>query len=165
VCSKIVSVAESHRRHVALRASMNNRSPVCLAHRFVCERVSNIRPGWPNPGTDRCLEGQLRAPARSELIRIFGRKAFRSLGSCGVGAPHVERALALRAGTGQPGLVSGVKGNVSDLAISSRATVENASMSHAWASRRPERWRLPGHSWRNRRQTDSPLEAGDAGNG
>jgi hypothetical protein len=165
VCSKIVSVAESHRRHVALRASMNNRSTVCLAHKLVCESVSNVRPGCPSPGTDRCLEGSLRAPARSEVDRIFGRKAFRSLGSCGVGAPHVERALARRAGTGQPGPAWWVKGNVSALALSARATVDNASPSHAWLSRRPERWRLPGHSWRNRRQTDSPLEAGDAGNG
>lgn len=37
------------------------------------------------------------------ITRIGRRKAFRNLGSRGVGAPRVERVLAVRTGPGQPG--------------------------------------------------------------
>jgi hypothetical protein len=42
---------------------------------------------------------------------------------------------------------------------------DNASMSYAWETSHPARWKLHGHSWRIRHQTDSPLGVGDAGNG
>lgn len=49
--------------------------------------------------------------ASDERITRIGRgKAFPSLGSCGVGAPHVERVLAVRSGPGQLGTGWRVKG-------------------------------------------------------
>jgi hypothetical protein len=53
--------------------------------------------------------------------------------ACGKGSSSPSRP-------GATGACLGVKGNVSDLAISSRATVDNASTSHAWfqASRKVE---------------------------
>jgi len=63
--------------------------------------VSNVRSGRQSSGTDVVWRAASSASDK-QITRIGRWKAFRSLGSRGVGAPRVEEALAVRANSGQP---------------------------------------------------------------
>jgi hypothetical protein len=96
VCSKIVSVAEAYRRHVAPLAAMNNRCEGGSSTQNLCVNACRTTGLSASSGTAVVWEVASSA-SEKRPTRIHGWKTFPSLGSRGVGASRVERALAFRA--------------------------------------------------------------------
>lgn len=104
--------------------------------------------------------------ASDERIARIGRwKAFRSLGSCGVGAPRAEEVLAVRAGSGQPGLDWRVNGtSVVELSRLVQGLITPARVISGKPGI-PRGGDFEAAAGAIGTKTDSPFEAGDAGNG
>jgi len=82
------------------------------------------------------------------------------------GAPYVERILARRLIRGHPVQNRQANGaSVIELSRLGQWLKTPALVMPDEGIALSQRWRLRGHSWCSRRQTDSPLEVDNAGNG